>query len=94
MHMSAKYLLPLALLAGFLPGAAPAAEDPLLVLVRLLRDNGTLSEQAYRTMREAIKARLAQQSLPPAPATRKPEHEPAPATICIRRLRTSTSSPT
>ncbi len=64
--MSYRIIRSLLLFACVLPGATMATEDPLLVLVRLLRDNGTLSEEAYRTMHEAIQARLAQQSLPPA----------------------------
>ena len=47
-------VLPLALL---LNQAVCAQEDPLLTLVRVLRDNGTINQQAYATMAEAIRQR-------------------------------------
>ncbi|RME32869.1 MAG: porin [Gammaproteobacteria bacterium] len=81
LHISSRLaaLFPLCILAA----AAPATEDPLLVLTRLLHDNGTLSDEAYRTMRAAIEARLAHQPLRQV-ATKKPDNraaEPSMTTI-------------
>jgi len=54
-------LLPATLLLG---QPALAAEDPLLTLVRLLKDNGTINQQAYTVMADAIR----QRAQPPAAA--------------------------
>ncbi len=45
------------LLGLLLCQASAAAEDPLLTLVRVLRDNGTINQQAYATMAAAIRER-------------------------------------
>ncbi len=64
-------LLPLALLMN---PPVLAAEDPLLTLVRLLKDNGTIDQTAYATLEQAIRQRTQQ------PAAAVAERAPAPET--------------
>ncbi len=41
------------------PHAVHAAEDPLLELIRILKENNTINQEAYTTLRTSIESRLA-----------------------------------